>query len=140
VALTTGQVLSEPGERIRYVYFPTRSVVSLIAKATGDATLEVALVGADGMVGLPLMLGANTKPLLALVQRSGEAWRMKAESFIRMTDSNRTLRRALSKYAFVRLGACLDFCVLRHSMSTRKDMYATQEHEEIDCPSIGATA
>jgi hypothetical protein len=37
-------------------------------------------------------------------------------------------------------GACLDFCVLRHSMSTEKDMYATQEHEEIYSPSIGAAA
>jgi len=37
-------------------------------------------------------------------------------------------------------GACLDFCVLRHSMSTKKDMYATQDDEESDSPSIGTAA
>jgi hypothetical protein len=36
--------------------------------------------------------------------------------------------------------ACLDFCVLRHSMSTKKDMYATQDDEESDSPSIGTAA
>jgi hypothetical protein len=38
------------------------------------------------------------------------------------------------------LGACLDFCVLRHSMSTERDMYATQDDEESDSPIIGAAA
>jgi hypothetical protein len=51
VELKFGDVLSKPGERIREVHFPTQSVVSLVAKVTFNATLEVALVGNEGMVG-----------------------------------------------------------------------------------------
>src|SRR5277367_5008134 len=61
VELTTGDVLYEPGERIRNVYFPTQSVISLVAKAAGNASLEVALVSDEGMVGIPLLLGADSK-------------------------------------------------------------------------------
>ena len=87
VELATGDVLYEAGERIREVYFPTQSVVSLVAKAAADALLEVALVSDEGMIGIPLLLGSDRKPLRVLVQKSGPAWRMKAETFKRMTDT-----------------------------------------------------
>jgi CRP-like cAMP-binding protein len=103
VELTKGHVLYEPGERIRDVYFPTQSVISLVAKAAGHASLEVALVSDEGMVGIPLLLGADSKPLRALVQKSGAAWRIKADAFKRMTDTQRDFRHALNKYALLRL-------------------------------------
>jgi len=103
VDLTTGDVLYEPGERIHDVYFPTQSIVSLVAKAAADALLEVALVSDEGMIGIPLLLGADSEPLRVLVQRSGPAWRMNAETFKRMTDTQRALREALNQYALSRL-------------------------------------
>jgi CRP-like cAMP-binding protein len=103
VELTAGDVLYEPGERIHAVYFPTQSVVSLVAKAAADALLEVALVSDEGMIGIPLLLGADTKPLQVVVQSSGPAWRMKAETFKRMTDTQQALREALNQYALLRL-------------------------------------
>lgn len=102
VELTTGDVLYEAGERIRDVYFPTQSILSLVAKAATNA-LEVALVSDDGMIGIPLLLGADRKPLRVLVQRSGPAWRMKAETFKRMTDTQQALRESLNRYALLRL-------------------------------------
>jgi CRP-like cAMP-binding protein len=103
VELTTGDILYEAGERIREVYFPTQSVVSLVAKAAADALLEVAMVSDEGMIGIPLLLGADSKPLRVLVQKSGPAWRMKAETFKRMTDTQQALREALNQYALLRL-------------------------------------
>jgi CRP-like cAMP-binding protein len=103
VELTAGDVLYEPGERIQEVYFPTQSVVSLVAKAAADALLEVALVSDDGMIGIPLLLGADSKPLQVLVQSSGPAWRMKAETFERMTGTQQALRVVLNEYALLRL-------------------------------------
>lgn len=97
VELKLGDVLSEPGERIRYVYFPTQSVVSLIAKVSGNATLEVALIGNEGMVGLPIPFGTDAEPLLAVVQKSGEAWRMQVETFKRKTNETLSLRRVCQK-------------------------------------------
>lgn len=121
VQLTTGDVLSEPGERIRDVYFPTQSIVSLVAQATGGATLEVALVGNDGIVGLPLLLGADTKSLRVLVQRSGTAWRMQAETFKRMTNTNLAFRHALNKYALLRLSQVAQnaICANAHRIEAR---------------------
>jgi CRP-like cAMP-binding protein len=103
VELTAGDVLYEAGERIRAVYFPTQSVVSLVAKAAADALLEVALVSDEGMIGIPLLLGSDRKPLRVVVQSSGPAWRMKAETFKRMTATQQALRETLNQYALLRL-------------------------------------
>jgi CRP-like cAMP-binding protein len=103
VELATGDVLYEAGERIRDVYFPTQSIISLVAKAAADALLEVAMVSDEGMIGIPLLLGADSKPLRVLVQKSGPAWRMKAETFKRMTDTQQALRESLNRYALLRL-------------------------------------
>jgi CRP-like cAMP-binding protein len=121
VSLNSGHVLSEPGELIRDVYFPTECVVSLIAKVNGNACLEVALVGYEGMAGLPLLLGSDTEPLLAVVHISGEAWHMKAEAFKPMMERNLALRRALSQYAFVRLAQLAQntACAKIHGLAAR---------------------
>jgi CRP-like cAMP-binding protein len=121
VELATGDVLYEPGERIRDVYFPTQSIVSLVAKAAGDASLEVALVGDEGMVGIPLLLGADSKSLRVLVQRSGAAWRMKAETFKRMTYAQQALRHALNRYVLLRLAQVAQnaVCANAHQIEAR---------------------
>jgi CRP-like cAMP-binding protein len=103
VELTMGEVLYEAGARIRDVYFPTQSIVSLVAKAAPDALLEVALVSDEGMIGISLLFGADSKPLRVLVQRSGPAWRIKAQTFKRMMDTQQALRAALHRYALERL-------------------------------------
>jgi CRP-like cAMP-binding protein len=103
------------------VYFPTQSVVSLVAEAAGNASLEVSLVGDEGMVGIPLLLGANSKPLRVLIQRSGAAWRMKAETFRRMAESQRVLRLALNKYVLLRFAqvAQTAICANAHQIEAR---------------------
>jgi CRP-like cAMP-binding protein len=120
VELTIGEVLSKAGERIRNVYFPTDCFVSLVAEA-GSAPLEVALVGNEGMVGIPLLLGADSKPLQVLVQRSGRAWRVKAESFMRMMDANLPLRHELVKYVSLRLAQVIQtaVCTGAHQLEAR---------------------
>jgi len=121
VELTIGDVLSEPGERIRDVYFPTESFVSLVAEVTGGLSLEVALVGDEGMVGIPLLFGADSKPLRVLVQGSGKAWRMRAETFKRLTDTNRTFRRELNKYVSSRFAQVAQsaVCASAHQIGAR---------------------
>ena len=59
VTLTFGDVLYEPGESIHHVYFPGASLVSLLTLADGHLALEVGLIGREGMVGIPLVLGHN---------------------------------------------------------------------------------
>src|ERR1035437_9903040 len=82
VALTYGEVLYEPGEQIKYVYFPNDSIVSLLTLVDRHQALEVGLVGREGMVGIPLALEIAISPVRALVQGTGTAMRMKASSFL----------------------------------------------------------
>jgi len=89
VALAYGEVLYEPGEPIKYVYFPTDSIVSLLTLVDQHHALEVGLVGREGMVGIPLALEIMISPVRALVQGTGTAMRMKAAPFLNELRQNR---------------------------------------------------
>ena len=99
VKLASGEVLHQPGEPIRHVYFPDDCLVSLLAVASSRAMLEVGLVGNEGMVGIPLALGVGIAPIRALVQESGTAMRMKSSRFGREFGRNPSLHRVLLRYA-----------------------------------------
>ena len=78
VEIKLGHVLCEPKRPIRYVLFPIDSFISLITPIDGKASLEVGLVGSEGMLGTSLVLGVNIAPQRALVQGSGSALRISA--------------------------------------------------------------
>jgi CRP-like cAMP-binding protein len=71
---------------IRYVVFPLEGVVSLISTLADGTKVEVATIGPEGMVGLPLFLRATSIPFTAFVQVPGEALRMEAAAFDRLMD------------------------------------------------------
>jgi CRP-like cAMP-binding protein len=98
VTLTFGKVLYEPGETIRHVYFPDASLVSLLTLADGHLALEVGLIGRDGMVGVPLVLGHNVSTVRALVQGSGTAMRMPAAHFLKEFRVSLPLQREVYRY------------------------------------------
>ena len=98
VNLAFGDVLYEPGQKIRDVYFPSRSVVSLLTVVDDRAALEVGLVGREGMVGIPLALGIDVSSVRALVQGAGSALQMKAAPFRKAFDASPPLQRALHRY------------------------------------------
>jgi CRP-like cAMP-binding protein len=98
VDLVFGEVLYEAGDAIRDVYFPSRSLVSLLTLVEGHLALEVGMVGREGMVGIPLVLGAGVSPVRALVQGAGPALRMKADRFRKELRRNPSLQRELNRY------------------------------------------
>jgi CRP-like cAMP-binding protein len=99
VTLAFGHVLYEPGATIPDVYFPGRSVVSLLTVVDGHEALEVGLVGHDGMVGIPLALGIDVSPVRALVQGAGSALQMSAGRFRKAFNASPPLQRGLHRYA-----------------------------------------
>ncbi|MGE5667130.1 MAG: Crp/Fnr family transcriptional regulator [Betaproteobacteria bacterium] len=78
VPLALGQVLYEPGARMRYVYFPTTAIVSLLYVMEDGASAEIAVVGNEGMLGISLFMGGETTPSHAVVQSAGYGVRLKA--------------------------------------------------------------
>jgi CRP-like cAMP-binding protein len=103
VELAFGAVLFEAEARIRDVYFPTDSFVSLLIPVAGKKHLQVGMVGNEGMVGAPLVLGVDRSELRALVQGAGPAWRMSARKFARELGASAVLRSALHRYLQVRM-------------------------------------
>ena len=101
VELVFGSPLCQPGEEIRHVYFPSTGYISLITPAGASESLEVGLVGHEGMFGITLLLEIKTSPLLGLVQGSGTAWRMPAGRFRRAANEIVAFRRILNRYLYV---------------------------------------
>src|SRR6478736_4075453 len=78
VALNLGDVLYEPGGRMRFVYFPTTAIVSLLYVMEDGASAEIAIVGNEGILGIALFMGGETTPSRAVVQSAGFGFRLKA--------------------------------------------------------------
>lgn len=100
VALTYGEVLYEPGEQMKHVYFPGNCVVSLLTLVDKHKALEVGLIGREGMVGIPLVLEIAVSPVRALVQGSGAALRMTAARFRKALHASDALRRELHRFTY----------------------------------------
>src|SRR5690348_5958954 len=79
VPMPLGDVLYESGSQLRYVYFPTTSIVSPLYVMEDGASAEIAVVGNEGMVGVALFMGGETTPSRAVVQSAGEAYRLKGQ-------------------------------------------------------------
>lgn len=111
VTLYFGDVLLEPQQSIEHVYFPSNAVVSLLIEED-RRTVEIGMVGYEGMVGLPLALGAQDSHIRAVVQGSGTATRMTRARFLRHFRSDRRWRRRVYRYSHslmaqvARLSAC----------------------------------
>jgi len=104
-----GDVLYEPGAKLKYVYFPTTSIVSLLYVMKDGASAEIAIVGNEGILGISLFMGGETTPSRAVVQSAGFGFRLKSQ---------------LLKNEFGRFGATLHL-LLRYTQALITQMSQT---------------
>jgi CRP-like cAMP-binding protein len=98
VPLPLKQVLYNRGESIEYVYFPHRAIVSLVSTPEEGSNIEVGLVGNEGMVGIPAVLGDNIATTTAMVQREDSGMRMEASLLKTEFQQGGSLQNLLLRY------------------------------------------
>ena len=84
--MSLGEVLYETGEELRYVYFPTTSIVSKYCVLENGASTEIAVIGNEGIIGISILMGGGTMPNRAIVRNEGYAYRLRSHLFIRALD------------------------------------------------------
>src|SRR6185295_1962700 len=97
VTLRPGMVLQEPDQEIEYVYFIEDGLVSLLSVNSDGGTIEIGVVGSEGMVGIPVILGGFS-PYRAVVQIEGQAWRMRRKQIAEEFHRNPGLQNILLRY------------------------------------------
>lgn len=111
VHVDVGDVLFEPRDPILAIYFPHDSLISLLGVAEGRMTLEVGLVGREGMLGATVALGHDVAQVRAVVQRAGAASRMDSTRFRAEFANNPALQRVLYRYTDTLLAQAIQIAV-----------------------------
>lgn len=118
VSLKLGDVLYESGGRLRYVYFPTTAIVSLLSVMENGASAEIAIVGYEGIVGIALFMGGETMPNRAVVQSGGMAFRLNGSLLNQEFNRSGPFQHLLLRYTMALLAqmAQTAVCNRHHSI------------------------
>ncbi|HEX5705971.1 MAG TPA: Crp/Fnr family transcriptional regulator [Pyrinomonadaceae bacterium] len=121
VKLSVGEVLCHPEETVTHVYFPNRGTVSLVSTFENGGSVEVGMVGNEGMFGVSVFLGSVSTPLLAVVQLPGDGLRMRVGLLGREFRKGGQLQDMLLRYtqAFITQIAQTAACNRAHSTDKR---------------------
>ena len=141
VTQTLKDVLQEPNVPMPYVYFPLSSVCSILVQLEDDNTVEVATVGNEGMVGLPVFFGSAMMPTLTIVQVPGEALRMTEPAFKKAVNHLEPLRDLLQHYtqAMFMLIAQTAACNREHSIEQRCARWLMMTHDRVGANQFSLT-
>ena len=133
VRLGFKEVLHEVHQPILYVHFPIDGVLSLLTVLEEGGPVEVATVGNEGLLGLPVFLDAESTPGRAICQVPGEALRMRAERFRRHVERERDLRDLLLHYTQARLTLVAQSaaCNRVHGVGARLARWLLMTHDRV---------
>ena len=118
IPMSLGDVLYESGARLRYVYFPTTSIVSLLYVMEDGASAEISVVGNEGLIGIALFMGGETTPSRAIVQSAGHAYRLIGRELKEEFHRNGQMQLLLLRYtqALITQMAQTAVCNRHHSV------------------------
>jgi CRP-like cAMP-binding protein len=141
VVLSFPQILAEPGQTVRHVYFPTGSMISLVTPMDGRMSLQVALTGNEGMYGVGIALGVGFSHARAMVQGTGSAWRIGAAAFPGEFARSPALRKAVYRYVYVLMSQLSQTaaCVCFHVVEQRLARWLLMSADRVHAPTFHIT-
>ena len=141
ISLPRGEVLARPGEPIEYAWFPTSGMVSIVALMSKGLGAEVATVGNEGMIGLPIYLGAESSPFHLMAQLTGHSIRIPAQQLERALLPGARLTALLRTYsqAFFVQTAQNAACNGIHPISMRAARWLLATHDRAESGSFYLT-
>jgi CRP-like cAMP-binding protein len=133
VLLPQHQVLSEPYKPIEHAYFPQRGFISLVRPMADKSMIEVGIIGREGFVGSPVLLGANKSPIMAMVQAPGEALRIRVRVLLKEVAGSPQLSGLLFRYvqALHVQVAQTAACNGRHTLAERLARWLLTAHDRV---------
>jgi CRP-like cAMP-binding protein len=133
VPLVFEEILYQPNVLISDVYFPNSGIISLLAADNERATIEVGLVGKEGILGLAIFMGVNASQSRAVVQGAGSAMKMKATAFRKECNNGGALPRLLQRYSHSRLTQITQSAVCNqfHSVDARLARWLLMTHDRM---------
>ncbi len=130
VSLSVGDILYHPGASITSVYFPLTCVISMMTEMKNGATIEIATVGKEGMLGIPVFLGIDVAVAHGITQGSGEARRMSIKDFKEAAKNDELFDTILRRYTHALLMqiALSGGCNSLHSVQERYARWLLMMH------------
>lgn len=121
VMLAKDDVLQRQGDRIEQVYFPQGALVGLISAMPAGDSVQTAMVGWDGAIGVFEACGTRRSAFLAQVEVAGEAYCIGAADYRELFESSPQLRIAVHKYVEALLVEARQFvaCNALHGVDAR---------------------
>jgi len=140
-SLELGQVLYESGDRLEYIYFPTTAIISLLYIMENGATAEIGVVGNEGFLGVPLVLGGETTPNRAVIQSAGEALRMKSKALKAEFERGAVFHNLLLRYTQALLTQISQTAVCNrlHSLEQQLCRWLLLSHDRLDSDKLVMT-
>jgi CRP-like cAMP-binding protein len=133
ISLKAKHTAYEPGKVIEYIYFPVNSVISIVARTSRDHEVQVAAVGNEGMVGLPVFLGTSIAPERAYALVPGDSFRIKAEAFWEQARRSDPIVKIMRLYAHALIMELTQraACVQSHSAVRRCARCLLTTHDQV---------
>jgi CRP-like cAMP-binding protein len=135
------EILHETGEKIDFTYFLNHGMTSLVALSGDGRSVEVGIVGKEGMVGMSLTVGLRQGIFRAIMQMPGDGLRIRSEAFEELLVSASTLRSELSRFALMHgmQVAQLAACNRLHELEQRLARWLLMCQDRIDASLLPLT-
>ena len=141
VVLPQQTTIYQPGERLEFAYFPNNGLISLVVVTREGKTVEAGLVGNEGLLGTPAVLGLTQSFLRAWVQVAGDGLRMRAEALYNLLPSTPQFQLLASRQAMIQgmQAAQLAACNRLHRIEQRLARWLLMMQDRIESSSLLVT-